>query len=119
MSMENTARRFILVLFAAIIASVAVVPVIGAPSSVLWGGVILGLAVYFVLEIFEWAVSRRGFNVKAYDVVLFSIAGIVSNAFLLGFVQGFMKGSLSVYASGVAFFIALYIIEWLAKTAKH
>ena len=109
------AQSFILTLVAAVFAGAALMPFIPvSEGSVLAGGAVLGILVWISKELIEYAVrGGRAFNFKAVEVAVFIIAGILTMAFFLGFVQSFLTGSLAVFATGIAFYISYVVIEWI------
>ena len=105
-------REFIIVLVAAVFASVAILPLV-PHGGVLLGGVVLGLAVLVVRQAIVYGLGGS-FHLDVRSAALYVFSGIIASAFLLGVIEGILPDNVAVFASGIAFYIAYVAMRWAA-----
>ena len=115
-------KEMILMLFAAIFGSAFFQPLFASfglsYSDMIWNGVMLGVIVWLSYKLLMYAVERK-ITVKGVELLKFIIAGLIVSLFLGNLVGSALAAVsfLSVLATGIAFYIALWIVGLVQRAA--
>jgi len=124
-ALSDTARgkfdigEMILLLFASIFGSAVFYPLFPSGGDVIWGGAVLGITVYLSYVLLKYALIKR-IVVKGVEFAKFLIAGILVQAILGNFVAQILSFAafLAPLATGIAFYIALWILGLIIKEVR-